>query len=69
MSRKTAIGQRALEHFGNILTAPDFLAVELANIAWKKARLKQIDPQHAAPIAAPEAPSQVALLPSLSPDD
>ena len=39
---------RALERFGNLLAAPDFLAVELANIAWKKARLKEIDPQHAA---------------------
>ena len=36
---------RTLERFGNLLTAPDFLAVELANIAWKKARLKQIEPQ------------------------
>ena len=55
---------RALERFGNLLAAPDFLAVELANIAWKKARLKEIDPQHAALIAAPEALSQVELLPS-----
>ena len=55
---------RALERFGNLLTAPDFLAVELANIAWKKARLKQVEPQHAALIAAPEALSQVELLPS-----
>ena len=55
---------RALEHFGNPLAAPDFLAVELANIAWKKARLKQIESQHAALIAAPEALSRVALLPN-----
>lgn len=55
---------RALERFGNLLTAPDFLAVELANIAWKKARLKQIEPQHAALIAAPEALSPIELVPS-----
>ena len=55
---------RALERFGNLLTAPDFLAVELANIAWKKARLEQIEPQHAALIAAPEALSPIELVPS-----
>ena len=54
---------RALERFSNFLAAPDVLAVELANIAWKKARLKQIEPQHAALIAAPEALSQIELLP------
>lgn len=56
----------SLEHFDNLLAAPSLLAVELANIAWKKARLKQIGPQHAALIAAPEALSRVALLPSES---
>ncbi len=55
---------RALERFGNLLAAPDFLAVELASIAWKKARLEQIEPQHAALIAAPEALSPIELVPS-----
>ena len=54
----------ALERFDNFLTTPDFLAVELANIAWKKACLKQIEPQHAALIAAPGALSRIELLPS-----
>ena len=55
---------RVLERFGNFLAAPDFLAVELANIAWKKARRKEIEPQHAALIAAPEALSPIELVPS-----
>lgn len=51
----------ALEHFRNTLLAPEFLAVELANIVWKKARKGEITVPQATMIVAPETLGQVEL--------
>ena len=49
---------------GDLLFAPDFLVIELANVAWKKVRRNEIDKTQALEIAASHQGGVPALLPS-----
>lgn len=49
---------------GDTLTAPDLIVPEVTNIVWKKTVLGQIDPSHAAIVAAAICNSPVILHPS-----
>ncbi len=48
----------------DLFFAPDFLAVEMANVAWKKVRRKEIDAAQAREIAVSHRDGEPTLMPS-----
>lgn len=48
----------------DLFFAPDFLAIEMANVAWKKARRKEIDAIQAREIAISHRDGEPTLMPS-----